>query len=173
MICRSASEAVSALGLLLTGCSTKKTPNENATEQSTVAAKVQTAEIPKWVTADAGPSRNCALSAAEETPDNSFFQLGGTTDAPDFRCRATGPFEWEGKPWFVFRIHSLTTIPESALPPGAPKVCSDAGLPSPCLFDGTRVCSKQAHNGDPTPAGTSAGPRGCAGLEPPKFRKKP
>jgi len=165
--CRTPGFRLLALALLVSGCNAKT--SENATEKNAtepVSTVPGAAPIPDWVTAEAGPSRKCALSTAEETEDNPFFQLNGTTDAPDFHCRVTGPFDWEGNPWFVFRIHSLTTSDKN---PG----CVMAGLTAPCLFDGTRVCSKQAHEGDRTPVGVTAGPVGCAVLQPPKFRKKP
>ena len=163
-----------ALALLISGCNAKT--SENATETNAtepISTTPAATPIPDWVTSEAGPSRKCVLSKAEETENNPYFKFSGTTDAPDFHCRVTGPFDWEGKQWFVYRIHSLTTIPESQLPPEAPKVCTEAGLPSPCLFDGTRVCSRQAQADDPTPVGVAAGGQGCAVLQPPKFRKKP
>jgi hypothetical protein len=118
------------------------------------AAAQPATEIPNWVTAEAGPQQDCPLSAAAGTSNNPGFNFGGTTDAPDFHCHQTGPFSWDGKKWYVQRIHSLTT--NSAFP----KPCTDAGLSPGCLFNGTRVCSKQGAN-IPTPAGTDAGSGGC------------
>ena len=50
----------------------------------------------------------------------------------------------------------------------------ETGVGRPCLFDGTRACSKQAKLNDPTPAGALSGPKGCAvvtGTD--KIRKAP
>jgi hypothetical protein len=166
--------------VLLPACSAEKrstdATSENAAEtinQATVVAPTVDAEIPDWVTSKAGPQTDCPPNAGAGTPDNPGFNFNGTTNAPDFHCHQTGPFDWGGKVWYVQRIHSLTTVPESSLPPGAPKVCSDAGLGSPCLFDGTRVCSKQGANSS-TPAGTTAGGGGCGVYQASvKLRKKP
>lgn len=123
--------------------------------------------IPKWVTAQTGPSSNCPLAAGEGTLTNPFFGFNGTTGAPDFHCRQTGPFDSGGKTWFVQRIHSLTTASDNPM-------CAQNGLGAPCLFDGIRVCSKQATAGNSTPAGSSAGGKGCGVYGPStKFRKKP
>jgi hypothetical protein len=123
--------------------------------------------VPEWVTAEAGPSNACPLSAAAGTASNPFFGFNGTTGAPDFHCRETGPFTWSGKTWFVQRIHSLTTAAPNPM-------CTQAGFSSPCLFDGTRACSAQASPGSPTPAGSAAGGKKCGVYTPSqKFRKKP
>ena len=165
--CRTPGFRLLVLALLVSGCNAKigeNTTETNATEPVSTAPAA--APIPDWVTAEAGPSRKCASSDEEATANNPFFGFNGTTDAPDFHCRVTGPFDWDGKQWFVFRIHSLTTSASNPL-------CTKAGLTAPCLFDGTRVCSKQAQEGDQTPVDVPAGPVGCAVLQPPKFRKKP
>ena len=165
--CRTPGFRLLALALLVSGCNAKTSENTaetNATEPVSTAPVASA--IPDWVTSEAGPSLKCALSKLEEKSDNPFFAFNGTTDAPDFHCRVTGPFDWDGKQWFVFRIHSLTTSDKN---PG----CAMAGVTAPCLFDGTRVCSRQAQEDDPTPVAIGAGPIGCAVLQPPKFRKKP
>jgi hypothetical protein len=161
--------AVLAILLSLPSCSDNRTRGENVAEpvaDQVGNAAVAPSEVPRWVTAEAGPSRDCPLTVAEGSPDDPYFELNGTTGAPDFRCRQTGPFQWGGKTWFVQRIHSLTTNL------GNPK-CAENGLKAPCLFDGTRACSTQAKLGEPTPAGATAGGKGCAVHEPSKFRKKP
>jgi hypothetical protein len=159
--------AVLAFGLIasLAACSPATKSNQEA-NQAQASARSASENIPTWVTAEAGPSKDCPMTAADATPDNPFFGFNGTTDAPDFHCRQTGPFDWSGKVWFVQRIHSLTTSADNPM-------CGQAGFNAPCLFDGTRVCSAQAAAGDPTPAGSAAGGKGCGVYGPAKFRKKP
>jgi hypothetical protein len=150
----------------LPACSRNNNSNQGA-NQAQVIAQSATATIPNWVTAEAGPSKDCPLTTADGTPDNPFFAFNGTTDATDFHCRETGPFDSGGKTWFVQRIHSLTTTADNPM-------CAQEGFSAPCLFDGTRVCSAQASTGDQTPAGSAAGGKGCGVYAASaKLRKKP
>jgi hypothetical protein len=162
--------------VMASACSRQDEQQSNAAETTVATPAAETtasddSALPPWLTSQAGPSYACPLTEADKTADRPLFLMNGTTDARDFHCRQTGPFDWDGKKWYVQRIHSLTTASQ---PEAARKVCIDAGLDAPCLFDGTRVCVDPVAKDVLTPIPeTGTGRNGCAVVPEPKFRKRP